>query len=284
MASLYLSDIINRAGLDPKKVMLIRHSLNDKDFAKCYERDFVLEYTRHQGEKFAKDAEYWIVFVSDKSTKARFYACYQVDGPKEKADPSKIPDGFPFPEWYEKENEYLHSLKKSEIMSDMEGRLVIEWGKATTAWYQWGYNEKEIVSIQSSQIKEFEGFENLILSYDQLKEILEDGVTYANWHSAMSSVYAVYLIADKVDGQLYVGSAYAENGGLFSRWSEYVKTKHGNNVLMKKKLQEYPERYHDFQFQVLQILPTTMTNEAVIKTETLWKNKLLSKQFGMNDN
>lgn len=284
MASLYFSDVINRAGLDPKKVMLIRHSLNDKEFKKCYDQNMVLEYTRHQRENFARNAEYWIVFISDKSTKARLYCCYQVTGPVKRADSSMQVNGFPYNDWYEKPNEYVHSIEKTDLLADLGGRLVIEWGKKTNAWYQWGNNEKEIVSIHSNQIKEFEGFDSLILTYDELKAIVEDSVLYANWHTAMSSVYAVYLISDRVDGKLYVGSAYSENGGLLSRWSQYVKTKHGDNVLMKAKLKECPDRYHDFQFQILQILPTTMTNEAVIRVESIWKNKLLTKQFGMNDN
>lgn len=283
VGSLYLSDIVARTGISPKKIMLIRHSVNDKDFKKCMEAGMVKEYTRHQRANFAKGAEYWMVFLSGKSTTAKFYACYKVNGEGVKANAEMCAEGFPFPEWYEKEEEYLYPLEEVDIMSDLKNRLVIEWGKAATAWYQWGTNEKEVLSIQMSEKKVFNGFDTLRLSFDELEEIVNDSTLYENWHTAMSSVYAIYLIADKVDGQLYVGSAYSADG-LLGRWSVYVKTKHGGNVLMRKKLEEYPERYHDFQFSVLQILPKTLTNDEVIETESLWKSKLLSKEFGMNDN
>lgn len=284
MSSLYLSDIIARTGIDPKKIMLIRHSVNDKYFKRCMDMNMVKEYTRHQRANFAKGAEYWMIFLSGKSTTAKFYACYKVNGEGIKATQDMCMAGFPFPEWYEKEEEYLYSLEEVDIMSDLKNRLVIEWGKAATAWYQWGTNEKEVLSIQVSDKKEFPGFDTLRLSFDELEDIVNDDTTrYENWHAAMSSVYAIYLIADKIDGQLYVGSAYNEEG-LLGRWSVYVKTKHGGNILMRRKLELYPERYHDFQFSVLQILPKTLTNDEVIEIESLWKSKLLSKEFGMNDN
>ena len=36
MALLSFSDILVKAGLDPKRVKLIRHALSDKDFKACY--------------------------------------------------------------------------------------------------------------------------------------------------------------------------------------------------------------------------------------------------------
>ena len=36
MAILNFSDVLKNVGLDPKRVKLIRHSLGDKAFKKCY--------------------------------------------------------------------------------------------------------------------------------------------------------------------------------------------------------------------------------------------------------
>lgn len=47
---------------------------------------------------------------------------------------------------------------------------------------------------------------------------------------------------------------------------------------------DHPDRYQFFQFSILQLLPKTATDEEVIHTESLWKKKLLSIPFGMNDN
>ena len=66
MSLLHFTDILKKAGLDPAKVKLIRHSLGDKDFSKCYysEPQMVWEYTRIQKPGFSKGYDYWCVFVS----------------------------------------------------------------------------------------------------------------------------------------------------------------------------------------------------------------------------
>ncbi|RKM63012.1 WYL domain-containing protein [Butyrivibrio sp. XB500-5] len=45
---LTFTDVLKKAGLDPKKVKLIRHSLTHKKFKECYEKGFLYEYTCHQ--------------------------------------------------------------------------------------------------------------------------------------------------------------------------------------------------------------------------------------------
>ena len=54
MPSLYLTDIIKRAGLDPNRVKLIRHSFNHKAFKDSEADNMVREYTSLQKEKLFK--------------------------------------------------------------------------------------------------------------------------------------------------------------------------------------------------------------------------------------
>ena len=78
---------------------------------------------------------------------------------------------------------------------------------------------------------------------------------------------------------------YGTTDGLWGRWASYVATGgHGGNKMMVKAIKEDPERCHNLQFSVLQILPKTLTWDKVIAAETLWKEKLLTKQFGWNEN
>ena len=62
MASLYFSDVLRKADIDPAKVKLIRHSLTDKNFRACYDAGKVYEYTCHQKMGFSKGYEYWVAF------------------------------------------------------------------------------------------------------------------------------------------------------------------------------------------------------------------------------
>ena len=281
MAILYFSDVLKKVGLEPAKVKLIRHALTDKGFKSCYDKNMVLEYTRQQKSGFRKNYDYWCVFISGKGTLAKLFACYKV-GNSVPDTPDVMPKDFPHPEWFQGENAYF-DLEHIDLLKDYEGRLMIDWGNSARMWHQKGTTEKPIVAIQADEKKVFSGFENLILTYDELKEIVENPTIYEAWHTALSSVNAIYLIVDRETGKQYVGSAYGKDG-LLGRWSCYVNSLHGNNKLMKELICAYPERYHHFQFSILQILPKTVTDDEVIQTESLYKKKLLTVPFGMNDN
>lgn len=280
MAILNFSDVLKNVGINPERVKLLRHSLADKEFKECYDRGMVQEYTRVQAENFSNGYDYWCVFISGKSTTARFFACYKVNGCIPDTQDVK-PDGFPLENWFQG-HRMFYELVLVDLLKEYEGRLLIEWGKGALAWAQKGTNEKPIVAIQDKRV--FSGYENFILTYEELKEIVKDPTAYESWHTALSSVNAIYLIVDRENGRQYVGSAYGK-GGLLGRWTHYVDSLHGGNKLMKELLCNYPDRYVHFQFSVLQLLPKTATPEDVIHAETLLKKKLLTYEpFGMNAN
>ena len=262
---------------------LIRHSLSDKDFAKCYyaSPQMVWEYTRIQKPNFSKDYDYWCVFVSGEGTTARLFACYKVNGAVS-ATPDLEPAGFPLEGRFEGKYDYF-DLEPVDNLKEYEHRLVIKWGKAALSWHQKGTTEKDVWAIDSPVKKPFIGYDKVVLTYAELKEVVENKDAYELWQAALSAVNAVYLIVDTKSGQQYVGSAYGKDG-LLGRWRIYVDSLHGHNKLMKEVICAHPDRYKFFQFSILQILPKTLTDDEVIHTESLWKEKLQSIRFGMNDN
>ncbi len=281
MASLYLTDILRRNEIDPQEVKLIRHAISDKGVRDCYYKGMIKEYTQQQDKGFSDGFKYWIVFISDKGTYCKFYACYKIMGSKPDTI-ENMPMNFPYPDWFKGEREY-YDLEEVEILNDLKDRLIIDWGKGTRTWAQKGTNEKAIIAIQANPKMVFTGFENLVLTYEELKEIIDDTITYSEWHTALSSINAIYLIVDRKNGKQYVGSAYGKDG-LLGRWTIYIATGHGNNKLMKEAVCDHPDRYKEFQFSILQILPKNLTDDEIIKIESLYKKKLMSKEFGMNDN
>jgi len=283
LAILYFSDVLKKVGLNPARVKLIRHVLSDKGFRACYEAGKVYEYTCHQKTNFSQSYDYWITFISGKGTLAKLTGCYKVKGSVPDT-PDHIPVGVPDIEATAFKGHFAYfDLEPLDILREYENRLVVDWGKGARSWAQKGTTEKPIVAIQPDPKEVFSGFENLILSYDKLKTIIDDNITYGEWHIALSSVNAIYLIIDRETGQQYIGSSYGE-GGLLERWACYVTTQHGNDKKIRELICNYPERYHHFQFSILQILPKTVTEKEATKIETLYKNKLLSKKFGMNSN
>ena len=281
---LTFTDVLSKEGIDPKKVKLIRHSLTHKNFKECYDCGMIYEYTCLQKTDFSKGYDYWAVFISGAGTLAKFHSFYRVNGSAPAVNIT-VPQGLPkaVAAYYD-DKHAVFRLEKLNILSDYEDKLTIQWGKSTLSWHQKGTTEKEIVSLQPDRKMVFPGYEHVILSYDKLKDIVDNPTAYEDWITPLKSIYAVYLIVDTETGKQYVGSAYNTEEGLFGRWSCYVATKHGGNKLMKEELCDHPERYHKFQFSILQILPKTLSPDDVIKIETLYKDKLLTKEFGMNGN
>ena len=283
MSILSFSDILRKVNIEPAKVKLIRHALTDKGFKECYDRHMVYEYTCHQRSGFSSGYDYWAVFISDAGTLAKFYALYKVEGSvPDTAD--RIPLNLPEREARGFNGDgAVFQLQHVDILQEYEDKLTIDWGKSTRMWHQRGSTEKPVISIQPDKKKVFSGYEDLVLSYDELKEIVDNQDIYDAWRTALSSVYAVYLIVDGESGMQYVGSAYGE-GGLFERWKCYIETYHGGNKRMKTLLEQHPDRFRQFQFSILQILPKTVTDDGIVAIESLYKKKLMSIKFGLNDN
>lgn len=284
MAILYFSDVLRKADLDPAKVKLIRHALSDKAFRACYDANMVYEYTCHQKSGFSRGYEYWVTFISDSGTLCKLDACYKV-GESVPDTPDVIPIGIPKieSERFQGKNAYF-DLQYVDILKEYEKRLIIDWGNSTHMWHHKGTTEKAIISLQTDEKKVFSGFENLILTYDELKNIIENREAFDTWYTAMSSVNAVYLITDRKEGRQYIGSASGKDG-LWGRWTEYIATGgHGGNKRMYRVMKENPQRCHDLQFSILQILSKSLMDNEISKVETLWKNKLLTKEYGWNDN
>lgn len=122
-----------------------------------------------------------------------------------------------------------------------------------------------------------------MLSFAQLERVVAEPRRYALWHAALAAINGVYLIVDTHTGKQYVGSAYGD-GGLLGRWKVYIQTFHGGNKRLVAELEADPSTFNRFQFSILQILPRSSTAEAVVAVETLYKNKLLTKPFGLNAN
>lgn len=286
--SLYLSDILRRFDLDLNKVKLIRHSLNDKDFLACYNAGFIKEYTQLQKHGFAKGYDYIIAFISGPGTSAKLEGCYKVMKGSEDVTGERqvsiemMPPEFPCAFMFEEDITY-YNFERTDFLSDLVDRLIIDWGKSAISWHQKATNEKPVLAIQSNPRFVFAGYENVVLQYNELHDIVKDFTLYENWHTALSAIYAIYLIVDTQSGQQYVGSAYG-SGGLLDRWRCYVDSMHGHNKELVELICNFPDRYQYFQFSILQILPKNITAEEVISIESLYKRKLVSVKFGMNEN
>jgi hypothetical protein len=269
LATLTLGSILLAAQLDPKDVLLIRHPLSNAGARLAFESNLLAAYTSEQGSKFPTEQRYWLTFVGEEGTSARLVASYENTGYQYLND----------------QRRKQFDLVESEVLADLLGRLVIDWGTGARSWRQRGVlaQFKPVLSILERQVRPFPGFERLVLSFAELEEIVNQPRRYAAWRVAMSSVGAIYVIAHTLTGKLYVGSAQGA-GGLLGRWTDYVTTSHGGNKKLVAEIEADPSSFKNFQFSVLQILPRTASVDDVIALENLYKAKVLSIPFGLNAN
>jgi hypothetical protein len=137
--------------------------------------------------------------------------------------------------------------------------------------------------LPKGYVKEFPGFDDIILTFEELRIIIKNPDANRVWHTMLASVAGVYLIVDTIDGRQYVGSAYGEKG-ILGRWGNYIDSRHGGNAMLKDLSILEPERYNKFQFTIMRTLSKSLTKSQVIAYEQNYKKKLGSRTFGLNGN
>jgi GIY-YIG catalytic domain-containing protein len=268
-------------GLDPNNVRLVRHGNKEIPIYKTFKENISrLEvYQSFQRPKKFGTANSIAVFAPYHKTTALFLGLWEIDGCIENSKFTKKIllelKKYELPEsWYKRSDRY--KLKRNVAFDELSERLVIEWGASTVSWVQ--SKDKKVVELKGiKSIGEFQSFGQILLDFHDLKKLAEFSDTSITWVKALSSVNGVYLIKDKTTGKLYVGSAYGEKG-IYGRWAAYAKNGHGGNIELRDL------ESSNFQFSILEIVSATTTAEGVINCENKWKEKLGTRQFGLNKN
>lgn len=274
--------------LDLKKVKLLRHNISREDVAQNYhrgERHFLAYQSLQRPNRFG-NCEYILSFLGTEGTNGVYIGCYRVlDCVPYQQVKELIPDDFYVNNEGIPESTVFYRLEKTNLLADLENRLVIDWGKSTRGWCQNGTTEKEVLYIRPATSNlTFTSYDQIILSFEELQTIILNSKEHLEWKTRLSAVAGVYLIVDTQTGKQYVGSASGEEGGVWGRWSAYVNTKHGGNKRLIKLLEKEPTAYQRFQYSILEVFPIKRDKHDILRYEQIYKKKLCSIEFGLNDN
>lgn len=169
------------------------------------------------------------------------------------------------------------------------GRVIIKFHKTQQAmgmYFKEICNDLEVQQILPTMYdgEDFEGYDKVKLSYTQLETIINRGKR--DWIAALENQKAVYLITDKSNGKLYVGSATSNNGMLLKRWKDYIANGHGGNEELKKLVNEKGIEYikQNFQYSILENYNSKIDDSVILAREYWWKEILQSRKFGYNAN
>jgi len=270
-----LADLLAAAGVsDLAEVLIIRHTFGNsaEPTNALSDPTVVRAYTREQklkpGAIGVVPARNWLVFTADGGQRSRLYATYDNRG-EVIAEQTEIHRFF--------------DLQKSDLLEQLCGRLVVDWGADTINWAKPGRAASQIrvVEIAGPQLVPFPGFDQMLIDFDTLRAVTSDS-RYAKWRTALAAVQGIYLIADSTGpGRLYVGLA-AGKEGLLGRWQQYARDGHGGNVALVDGERFRPQNAW---FSVLRVFgPATPVAELAV-AEDHFKRALLTRlHAGLNEN
>jgi hypothetical protein len=129
----------------------------------------------------------------------------------------------------------------------------------------------------------FAGYDQICLTFSELESIIS--TQRQDWKAALSNAKGIYLISDRSNGKLYVGSA-CRNEGLWDRWACYVATAHGHNKELTAVIgAKGTEHARNFGFALLEHFTPSTDDDTVLEREQHWKRVLLSRgDYGYNRN
>ncbi len=168
---------------------------------------------------------------------------------------------------------HLYSMQKVEALAPYEGRVIIDWGPGFRNWVHLAANQAKPIREMRDRRHElpWPGFRHFHWSVQALGDLPNP------WIPHLTHAFGVYLLVSRREGKLYVGSALGDEGFL-QRWRSYQATGHGGNRDLKSVAG------HDYEVSVLEVAASSAMEKEVRALETLWKVKLLSREFGLNGN
>jgi hypothetical protein len=291
MVMLDFKTLLGLVHIDPAEVLLVRHTPIEKSLKRVLpwivmERpDLFLAYQRIQWKSLEKAmmlGQYVAGFVGQEPTTATFagisrikgwevldYEGYQrFPGNKELLElgmSGRDPDS---PECL------AFDLQPVEHYAEWIGRLVVTWPKPYQKWWRWGGSgvfKVQSIDEQSRFVREMPDWHELVLTWAELQNLP------ATWQVALAHWRGVYLIYDVNRRAGYVGAAYGEQN-ILGRWRTYAGTGHGGNRELRLSDPQ------NLRFSILQRTSPDLEPAEIIALEGSWKDRLHTREFGLNRN
>lgn len=136
----------------------------------------------------------------------------------------------------------------------------------------------------STKLGPFPGYNSVLLTHRELQTIFR--MEAPDWKKALSNVKGVYCITNRENGDIYIGSASGESGGIGQRWYAYANVNDltgGNKAF--EDFKEINANYiiDNFTYSILEIFDMKTKRDVIIHREEFWKRVFDSVRNGMNN-
>lgn len=292
-----LNDLLQGQKIDPKNVLVLRHRPHERELREVLpwlaaEKPKVFNaYQQTQGPKLERAMEALVgsgfvaSFIGHEPGKAIFVGLYSIVGAK----PLTYDEYWKVPEYIEmkkyamqgwcretddRQRQFWFDLQRTDFYSSWQGKLIVGWPPPERSW--WRRAHRNEISVHA--ILEDTALTDMMPKWNEANFTWQQlGILPKKWREELSRWRGIYFIFDQNDGKGYVGAAYGEDN-LFGRWLNYAKSGDGDNKKLKGRNPE------NFRFSILQILPHDMEPEKVQHVEKTWKDRLHTREYGLNDN
>jgi hypothetical protein len=289
-----LRRLLEDEGLDPNKVLVLRHRPVEPRLRKIFcwlaqeEPEVFNAYQRSHGPKTetaVSNASQVVSFIGHEAGQALFIGIFDVQGsiPVTRADYDRHPEYIrlmelgmsPWDETDPRQTALIFDLQRTERLQQWTGKLVVDWPSPERSWYRWaGRNTFPVRAIHedSRLVASMPAWHEISLGWEELAALPRE------WRGALAQWRGIYFVFDRSDGKGYVGSAYGSEN-MLGRWLNYSASGHGGNRLLQER-----DPIH-FVFSILQRVSPDLPPEEVIALESSWKTRLHTRDpYGLNGN
>lgn len=270
---LTFNDLLSLEGIDPAVVRLARHQDGRVRAGRLYEawrndREAFEFYQCTQSRDVFPVDSVIASFIVTEARKTVFVGLYSV------ASRGTCPDGMRDRLLdIDVSGKHHYDLRPLGQLAEYRDKVVIDWGPGTRSWVQRAANQpKPVLEIAEQYEPRFPGFRSFTRLIGDIPSLP------SGWQQVLRSVNGVYLLVDVKTGQQYVGSAKGADS-LLGRWLTYAADGHGGNLALKAARRSGRRTY---QVSVLEVVDENTPDETIEQTESYWKSKLLTRQFGLN--
>ena len=282
-----LNQLLCEASISPATTLCMRHRPVEAKLRRTFmwlasERPDVFNAyqstQRRREEQQLLKAAHLAAFIGDRPGRAVFVGLYRCVGHRitSVADRRKIASWTALTDYGitdKGQDQIWFDLKRTRHFAEWSGKLVIEW-KSERSWSRWAdKNVFEILAINEESVfaEELPNWRDMVLSWNDLK------IIPTRWRNALREWRGIYFIFDVSQNKGYVGSAYGSEN-ICGRWENYAKTGHGGNKLLRDCKPE------NLRFSILERLSPDTPADETIQRENTWKERLHTRQYGLNVN